>query len=590
MRRRILNNYSLIILAVWIYVAPFCRTLGNDSIFPTDLKTKNDSSLEHLDTREKLINETKKSWRFDPLPMKTDEGLIKDASLSTEEQLKKIIIPKISFNNIPLNRALDNISEILLQLSPEQQSINLILINPNQSTPSVSLTLKNASLERVLSYLTKVVNYYYEIEGDSIVIRPSDTVHQDIETEFFPISRATALRLSSSQQSETNKTPDITREEASIKSFLERAGISFSNTPGSNLAFDGTQLIVTQSPRNLRRVKKVIQRCQETKQVEIEAKFIEVQEGALEELGIRWQADRKNSTAQSKDSLRSLSEAFSPQPLSTSADPILSGDTTPISVNNTPPQIPNAINLGTSSTNLANIAGVLGEFQVNALLKALEQHGSADLMSAPKLTVLSNKTAKIIVAQELRYPESYGNIASDVGSNTRRGGGSAGVAITAGTPRDFKTRNIGVEMEVTPIVEENNAITLKLNPQVTEFEGFVEYGGSSIAVTETKSVTVNSGFFQPIFSTRQIHTEVTIDNGATVVMGGLTREEIKKVKDKVPILGDIPLLGRLFRSTGETSQKKNLLILVTAKLVSPSGVEPTKHEIVIHQDPVNAFN
>ncbi len=84
-------------------------------------------------------------------------------------------------------------------------------------------------------------------------------------------------------------------------------------------------------------------------------------------------------------------------------------------------------------------------------------------------------------------------------------------------------------------------------------------------------MTVPSGFFQPIFSVLRVRTEVTVWDGATVVMGGLTREEIKSVEDKVPILGDVPLLGRLFRSKGETTQKRNLLIFVTANLISPGG-------------------
>ena len=66
-------------------------------------------------------------------------------------------------------------------------------------------------------------------------------------------------------------------------------------------------------------------------------------------------------------------------------------------------------------------------------------------------------------------------------------------------------------------------------------------------------------------------TKVTIWDGATLVMGGLTREEVKKVNDKVPVLGSLPLIGRLFRSKGESSQKRNLLIFVTANLVNPGG-------------------
>jgi len=127
---------------------------------------------------------------------------------------------------------------------------------------------------------------------------------------------------------------------------------------------------------------------------------------------------------------------------------------------------------------------------------------------------------------------------------------------------------------------------LILEPRVTEFEGFVEYGGPSVAVvgggssadglgalisSPATTVTVPAGFFQPVFSTREISTEVTVFDGATVVMGGLTRDEVKTVRDSVPILGNIPGIGRLFRSEGETRQKRNLLIFVTANLVSPGG-------------------
>ena len=106
----------------------------------------------------------------------------------------------------------------------------------------------------------------------------------------------------------------------------------------------------------------------------------------------------------------------------------------------------------------------------------------------------------------------------------------------------------------------------------------MEYGGPSIAISGSTTVTVPSGFYQPIFSVRDISTKVTIWDGATLVMGGLTREEVKQVSDKVPILGDIPLIGRAFRSKGESAQKRNLLIFVTANLVSPGG-SPKKQNL-----------
>jgi general secretion pathway protein D len=76
---------------------------------------------------------------------------------------------------------------------------------------------------------------------------------------------------------------------------------------------------------------------------------------------------------------------------------------------------------------------------------------------------------------------------------------------------------------------------------------------------------------QPFFHVRSLSTQISIYDGATVVMGGLITEDLRKVNDKIPVLGDIPLLGALFRSKSERSVKKNLLIFVSAKLVDPAG-------------------
>ena len=216
---------------------------------------------------------------------------------------------------------------------------------------------------------------------------------------------------------------------------------------------------------------------------------------------------------------------------------------------------------------------MIGSYDLSLFIRAIEQNNGSDLMSAPSLTVVDNKTATIKIVQTLRYPDSYGDVQSNVGQggNNQNGGGGAGVTITAGTPQDFKEQDIGVTLEVTPTVQQDDSIALNLKPTVIEFEGFVEYGGTSVAIQGNTTVTVPSGFFQPIFSRREVTTDVTIFDGATVVIGGLTREEVKTVNDKVPILGDIPLLGAAFRSNGKTTSKRNLMVFVTANLISPGG-------------------
>ena len=376
-----------------------------------------------------------------------------------------------------------------------------------------------------------------------------------------------------------------------MRRFLQLAGVDFEDPPEASLAYDGSAIIVTQTQRNLARIRTILSRYHEVRQVEIEAKFMEVQDGALEELGVNWnvttQALRAGGGVRAAYATgnRSLTGAFTSR-ASSSQGGIIRPEGTAVSADgtvtvspefnlpivNNAPLMPGAPDLGAATGPLASVTGVVGEFDVNAIVRALAQRQGTDLLSAPKVTVLSGSLATITVAQEMRYPQSFGQTQSQVGTGNASGGGSAGVAITAGTPQDFTARNVGVELKVTPTVEEDDfSISLELNPKVTEFDGFVEYGGPSIAISGSTTVTVPSGFYQPIFSVRDISTKVTIWDGATLMMGGLTREEVKKVTDKVPILGDLPLLGRLFRSKGQTTQKRNLLIFVTARLVNPGG-------------------
>jgi len=111
-----------------------------------------------------------------------------------------------------------------------------------------------------------------------------------------------------------------------------------------------------------------------------------------------------------------------------------------------------------------------------------------------------------------------------------------------------------------------------------EFEGFINYGSPITATTtnpltgvSTQSVITPNVINQPIFSTRKITTTVSVYDGATVVLGGLIREDVQKVEDKIPIIGDVPIIGRLFRSSIDQHIKRNLVIFVTARLLNAAG-------------------
>ncbi|MDQ8194415.1 hypothetical protein QEH59_08255 [Coraliomargarita sp. SDUM461004] len=535
-------------------------------------------------TREQMLTEVDQSWERPKVFDIQSAGPDVVVNPGLQDKLNGIIIPQVNFSGMELTRVIETLSELSVEYDPERVGVNIVpLFNPNDANPRVNISLRNLNLDRILQFVTQQVNFAYDVGGDAITVSP-DGGSSDVNTvtEFFPISRATVIRLTGFRDGGGSSSgpvdpfaapsaggggPSQNDEVEALQNFFQSAGVNF-ELPGASLAFDGEQLIITQTRRNLERMRIILRNYNEVKQVEIEAKFLEVSQNDLDEVGFDWTVTSASGNQTFDFGGRQLADAFGVNTDSSTINIVTpSGSTTS---DNSAPDLPTTIDLASGlSTDLFSAAGwSVNGAGVDFAIRALSRKSGSDLMSAPKVTVLSGKRANITVAQELRYPESYGDIESTVSSNNT---GGAAISITAGTPQDFVSRNVGVEMSVTPNVENDDTISLILEPRVTEFEGFVEYGGPSIALADETVATVPAGFYQPIFSTREISTEVTVFDGATVVMGGLTRDEVKSVNDSVPVLGDIPGLGRLFRSEGETRQKRNLLIFVTANLVSPGG-------------------
>lgn len=575
-------------------------------------------------TREQMLSEIDQQWdRPKVFDVATREDQTNGVGGRIADKMNSIIIPQVNFSGMELTRVVQTLSELSVEYDPKKEGINIVvLFNPEQNNPRVNISLRNLSLDRILNFVTQQVSFSYDVGEDAVTVAPSGDVPGGIAsiTEFFPISRATIIRLTGiSDDAGLSSGPvdpfaaapvasgggSSDEKSDALKAFFQRAGVNF-EISGASLAFDGEQIIVTQSRRNLERMRTILRNYNEVKQVEIETKFLEVAQNDLDELGFDWSVKGKGDGGlQFSTQNRTLSSAFSVDSDSASiniqtgaytevvgtelvvdgnGDPVLDGDGDPVyrdvyetydadstPVNVFPPLVPVGIDFASTAGSILTDAFSINSTDVNLAIRALSRKTGSDLMSAPKVTVLSGKRAEITVAQELRYPESYGDIESTVSEGSGLGGGSSSISITAGTPEDFTTRNVGVELAVTPNVENDDTISLLLEPRVTEFEGFVEYGGPSVAISGITTVTVPAGFYQPIFSTRTLSTEVTIFDGATIVMGGLTRDEVKYVEDKVPVLGDIPMLGKLFSSEGESRQKRNLLIFVTANLVSPGG-------------------
>ena len=576
--------------------------------------------LTYLATREAMMDEVSKAWQRPQVYTGTtvDRGGARADSI-IDKKLAEIIIPNVSFPapGVTLAQAINTLSILSVEYDKSndaKKGVNIVLFGDNASEAKpVVITLRDLSLGQILDWVTQQAGFQYDIEKDTIVVRKAmDNSVASMDTLDFPLPTSTVMRMigfkAAVGESDDSGNPfggsgggaaagaGDGKEEA-IKNFLVKAGVEFG--PGATVAFDGSKLWVTNTRRNLDKVRNILLRYSETKQVEIEAKFMEVNQGVLKELGFNWNVSRKNadgsystlfstvgrnttgliSTYNNRtlaDSITSASAGSTPITILKPANEVTADVPNPYTVDPVVPLLPSTINMASGAAQAANtVLGVINGYDVSLIVNALEQRQGSDLLCAPKVTVISGSTASITVSQRMRYPESWGDVQSNVGSSSTTVNGenssSAGVTITPGTPQDFTSVDVGVSMEVTPNVEEDDSINLVLNPNVTEFEGFMEYGGVAVAISSGTTVTVPSGFIQPVFSVREVKTTVTVFDGATVVMGGLTREEVRTINDSVPILSDIPWIGRLFRSKGESRQKRNLLIFVTANRISPGG-------------------
>ncbi len=554
-------------------------------------------------TKGKLLELLDESWKLPEVFNRENTKIADVGNDPVTEKMKTIRLPEgFVARDEPLDRALTKLSSLSQTYDKDQKGVNIVPVTDGGESPTVNLQLRDVTVFQALDYLCKRVGYSFSVSPSGIVEVRKDAGDGLLDTQFFELTQAAVVKMTGQGLNTTAPggaaanpfggaggaagPTDGNPQEMAIKSFLTRSGVPFE--PPATLSFDGTRLIVTQSPKNLDRVKNIIRRYSDIKQVHIEAKFIEVAQNTLNELGVNWTlapTTGGNGNVNAASNLRSINRVFAqnntqPKNLTINSQiTTTTGGVTTTTNNsqtfpNVAPVFPGGMNLGNLANTYTGNVSVLGQQTLAVAIRAIEESAGSDLMSSPSLTVLDGKTAVIKVAQLLRYPQAYGDIQSNVGQGG--GGGALGaantsVAITAGTPQDFTVQEVGVTLEVTPTVAADDSIALNLKPKVTEFEGFVEYGGTSVALTGGTTVTVPSGFFQPIFSTREVTTDVTVFDGATVVIGGLTREEVRSVEDKVPVLGNLPLIGAAFRSSGKSVAKRSLMVFVTANLVSPGG-------------------
>lgn len=320
-------------------------------------------------------------------------------------------------------------------------------------------------------------------------------------------------------------------------------------------------LFVRQTLENILNIEDVLADYQDARQdlmghqVEIEAKFVEVSQSTLNELGFKWNfAGKGTSTADGATVANGSGDANIAKNLFLPAQDILNqGLRTAAS----------ALGAGTASDTLTLTKSV-GSLQWSLVINALEQSDDADVLSAPRVVTRDGSTAKIRVGEEQMMPKSF-----EVDNQST----SPWVI-----PSDWNLELMGVQLEVTPQLREGGLIDLKINPQIQELIGYDSYQLVPTYIgrysDDTKYYGGNSSGLSgslPYYRIRKMETRVTVADGSTVGMGGLIYDKLETFRDKVPVLGSIPLIGRLFRSEGEKSVKRNLMIFVTATQVDVNG-------------------
>lgn len=278
-------------------------------------------------------------------------------------------------------------------------------------------------------------------------------------------------------------------------------------------------LIVTERPSRMGRIRPIIEKLDRaTEQVMIESKFIEITSGNERELGLDWSV--------AGGGVGGIYKSYESSGAATSPGSTITG--TPITAGN-----PSAV-----TTSLLTGA------DYTAVLKAAETNDNARVVNNPTLVTLNNVQAEINIGEEYPIPSYTYNA-------------EQGRFEVSG----FEYKPIGVLLKVTPQINSQGFIKLTLEPEISQRGLPVNFGGAG-------------GAEIPIINTRKTKTQVSLQDGHTLGIGGLIKDDTSKRTSQLPILGNIPGIGRLFQNKSNEKNRTNLLIFITAKVISAKNAQP----------------
>lgn len=496
------------------------------------------------------------------------------------------------------------------------------------------LKLRNVPLSSVLQYICEQARLRFKVDDFAVTLLPIGSAEgEDVLTRKWkvPPTFLNDIGTGGDGDGAADADPFAADEELGnrslaprrpLKEILQDAGIDF--PPGSSAQYipSTSTLIVSNTPQNLDLVDQLVEDILggSPKMIRIVTKFVEIAQENSDELSFDWIVTPFGLGGVVSEELFAGGGTMGNGQVRTGADFI-----SPVAFTNIP-GIPAAsnqavTNIVTASNRsgdtavtrnsidsvlnnpnrsaqvnrpapgILSLTGLFNSGQLQMIMRGLAQKKGTDIMTAPSVTARPGQKATIEIIREFIYPTEYEppELPNQVGGgfggqqDFGGGGGGGGFPVTPATPTAFETRNTGVTLEIEPNLGPNEyVIDLRFAPEIVEFEGFINYGSpitspATDAFGNPVTVTITENRIEmPVFSSRRVATGITIYDGHTVAVGGLMREDVQDVEDGVPILSDIPLIGRLFKSNAQSHIKSNLIIFVTAKIIDASGKDYRK--------------
>ena len=588
----------------------------------------NPAAYEHDVTRSALLNSTSNSWGLARAFSVEAKAAEKNPDQDPLKLKMNRLLITVSLRNADLQSAIDTLNELAKSYDPTGRGIDIVIaegVKNIQDLPPISLSIQRQPLSKVLDLILRRANYSYDIRDGIVEVHPAMGNTNLLEVEIPSTNAIEKMKKSVTRANAAATAADAGNDPwgggaaagggAEIddtdipRLYFQKRGVKFG--PEDSITCDENVFTVVHSdPKVIDKIRRTIQKLDEDsiKQVNIEAKFIEVSDTVLHEVTANWRL-AKDGVIRSGTFNRGAKEVHDVDsgtkkitltvPRNSTTDEngnvIVPLDPDVYEYDNPVPSLKGSLYYGPSGiTNPADSVfadtvpsflgkvGTLDDYDVYLLLNLLDNKSGADIMAAPSLTVETEQPAEIEIAQLINFPSSYDDPQMDVSSssssnNNGSWGGSGSVTIAPAVPQFDRTTSeefekVGIILNVTPTVNADNSIKLTIDDlKIMEFEGFMDYGGTAVSMVGSTIVTMPMTYYQPVFNVRRVKTSVTIADGATMVIGGLMREEIRTVDDKVPILGDLPLIGAAFRGTSKAVQKKNLLVFITGNLISRGG-------------------